>query len=123
MDDQGTAIKALEQYRTISEEIARSDRPMAKKRLEEFFAQTNDLKVQALLHNDLGVLAAMDGDLEQAGSRFRQALQLDPECDAARGNLLETQPAPNADGVSGTGEGVARSARSMPNESISSSSI
>ena len=53
--------------------------------------QITDAKILALICNDLGVLASLNGSIELAISRFSEAICLDADCDAARANLAELQ--------------------------------
>jgi FkbM family methyltransferase len=84
-------------YRQVATEAVHGDIDSASLRLAELCRQTNDPKLQALVTNDLAVLAAMKGNLNEAVAGLQSALQLDPQCDAARINLAEVQSPHQAD--------------------------
>src|SRR5262249_24652411 len=86
----------------------------ARRRYEDLRQTAGDPHLQALIRNDLAVLAAVAGDATAAGQGFAGALALDASCEPARRNadFLHTslafttpivppanQPVPPGDGV------------------------
>ena len=53
------------------------------------------IPLRSAVHNDLGVMAARRGDMVEAGSQFRRAIELEPDYDLATWNLgvLESRQA------------------------------
>ena len=53
------------------------------------------IPLRSAVHNDLGVMAARRGDMTEAGSQFRRAIELEPDYDLATWNLgvLESREA------------------------------
>jgi glycosyltransferase involved in cell wall biosynthesis len=89
--DTNTVAAALFAYRRLSAQMETGDRRAAEQGYAELLGQTTDPKIRALICNDLGVLASIDENLELAESRFREAIQFDADCEAAKTNLAELQ--------------------------------
>ncbi|MDB5388448.1 MAG: mshA 4 [Planctomycetaceae bacterium] len=58
---------------------------------EELYEQAQLPQLRACIDNDLGTLAALNGDLPTAIGRFKSALLTDPECITAQANLAKLQ--------------------------------
>jgi hypothetical protein len=74
-------------YRVASKLAASGQIDKARLEYERLKNDAVDSKLQALVHSDLAVISAADGDADRALSGFRIALKLDPECEPARLNL------------------------------------
>jgi glycosyltransferase involved in cell wall biosynthesis len=72
---------------------------------EKLQATAADVRVQALIGNDLAVLSTLEGDFEAASSGFQAAMALDPSCKAARTNLalLLGESTPDSEGATQAG--------------------
>ncbi len=80
-----------ESYRQACELMIRGERGAAHQQLLTIREQADDTKLQALISNDLAVLAAHEGNLEAARLGFRAALAADPCCTSAAANLAEIE--------------------------------
>lgn len=94
----GAASPERQRYRQACQWAAQGRTQEARRLYEALAAEAVEPALQALVHNDLGTLAAVAGDLETARREYRQALALDAACLPARRNLelLQTDPAPLA---------------------------
>lgn len=92
---EGTAGRR-ESYRQAGELSLVGNYAAAKAKYLEIQSQANEPKLRALIANDLAALAAVEGEFESARSGFHSALELDPECEAARANLAELDISPPA---------------------------
>jgi glycosyltransferase involved in cell wall biosynthesis len=86
----------------------------ARSQLEQLEPAVTEVRLKALVRNDLATLRAQAGDPEAARQGFQAALALDPACETARANLAlleEDFPgpaaAPDATGRAASGAGAA----------------
>lgn len=87
----GSAAVLAEQYSTATQLAVDGKLPQAWKLYRELGKQSDSPVFRAIVENDLGTIAALDGDLKLACQHFRAALQIDPECAAAKENLSHRQ--------------------------------
>jgi glycosyltransferase involved in cell wall biosynthesis len=74
-------------YHAACSSAMADDRSTARQQYQELLERIQEAKSRALVENDLGTLAALDGNLEVARAHFQRALADDPECAAAQANL------------------------------------
>lgn len=78
---------AQRQYGEASRLAAAGELTQARKSYEQLKADASDPKLRALVHNDLAVIAAAEGDPVGAVNGLRMALTLHSDCEPARLNL------------------------------------
>lgn len=85
-------------YRRACKLAERGRYDEARRLYERLVAKTTEPRLRALIGNDLAVLAALGGGLDEARSGFLEALAADEGCEPARLNaaLLEAEFAPPA---------------------------
>jgi hypothetical protein len=88
--------------------LAVDRRPKEARHLYEMLAgATGSVALKALIRNDLGTLAFLDGDFPAARQEFQSALELDRQCEPARTNLAFLEQEEREDGER-EGEGERR---------------
>jgi tetratricopeptide (TPR) repeat protein len=93
--DSEQAVTALEKALTIDPRHAKAHNNMALASIdlgelelaEAHYRESLAIEPQAPIYNDLGFVLERQGLIEDAADAYRQALDLDPEADAARYNL------------------------------------
>ena len=79
-------------YRAACRLAQGGSRAEARRLYERLQAGASGGRLKALIHNDLAVLAAVDGDVETARAGFEAALEMDAACEPARRNLAVLAP-------------------------------
>jgi glycosyltransferase involved in cell wall biosynthesis len=108
------------QYRRACE-LAEAGRHAEAIRLYEgLMKKVKDVRLKALVGNDLAALATAAGDIEAGRRDFQAALTLDPDCQPARANLalLDTEPALTAPHTTGQEAPVSTAAVVAPPAAI-----
>ena len=77
---------AWRDYRKLSSESVTGDRRNVERVLAELLTTVLDQKLLARIHNDLGVLAAVDGRIDESVRHFSEAVGLIPDLQVAQEN-------------------------------------
>lgn len=79
--------EAWSQYHLLLQQALSEDRQKVVTGLKQLLAMTDSIPLQSHIHNDLGVLAALEGIIDDAARSFETAVRLSPEWAVPKSNL------------------------------------
>lgn len=87
------------EYRRLSQLALNGERQVAGEGFGRLLTTVTDASLQARIHNDLGVIAGMDGQIVAACQAFDAAIRLAPEWSVPQENRRQLEPVQNQFGV------------------------